>query len=345
MEQLSIGCRSCHLGNWLCIFLTYLCNAKCDFCPAPFSQEDKIITAFGSNPDVILQYVNQYGFTGISFSGGECFLVFDRLVQWLRFFKESRPDVYFWAYTNGIDVTDDQMTVLAGIGLNELRFNIAATGYTHPDVIRVIREACKRFEHVAVEIPSIPGDFLRLTQALTVLKTAPIHFLNLHEYILTPHDPVSTHARKEIFLLNKQSKIPFDLDSASNTRKIMAFCRDHDLGMKINDCSLKVKEKQMLQRRLKMGQIVRKDFEELTPDGLLETYYVSSMKENIEELENSLKKGKDLSSLWEYCHHENEINRLDLNRKTVFRLQFLPPMFISDRRILHRAEMIVPGEE
>ena len=139
--------------------MTYLCNAKCKFCTAPFKQEDKIISAFGNDPEVILRYLKSNQFNGISFSGGDCFLVYNRLLEWLTYYKKNLPDFYFWAYTNGLSVDEDKMKQLANSGLNELRFNIAATNYNSTEIIEIIKIATQIFNHVAIEIPSIPSDF------------------------------------------------------------------------------------------------------------------------------------------------------------------------------------------
>ena len=165
----SKGCKACQEGKWLCIFLTYLCNASCSFCPAPGQNRDIINSAFGNNPDHILNYLNRYPFQGVSFSGGECFMVYDRMLKWLNLFKTNKPELYYWAYTNGIQLNKEQLHELERSGLDELRFNISASGYNDSTVLNNIGEATKIFRHVAVEIPSIPEDYERLVPVLPVL--------------------------------------------------------------------------------------------------------------------------------------------------------------------------------
>ena len=148
-DNYSRGCQLCQRGTWLCIFLTYLCNTDCAFCPAPY-KEDRIISPFGDDPDIILDYISRYKqFEGVSFSGGECFLVFERLYDWLSFFKKRIPDMYYWVYTNGVAVNNNKLEWLKRAGLDEIRFNIAATGYNSPHVLENISQAARIIENVA----------------------------------------------------------------------------------------------------------------------------------------------------------------------------------------------------
>ncbi|MBN2215676.1 MAG: radical SAM protein [Bacteroidales bacterium] len=269
----SKGCQACQKGKWLCIFLTYLCNADCSFCQAP-SRKDFINSAFGRKPDLILSYLNKYPFEGISFSGGECFLVFDRLLSWLKYFKTNKPELYYWAYTNGIQMNEEQINALHDAGLDELRFNIAATGYKDAKVIRNLTAAAKILKHVTVEIPSVPEDYEKLEQVLPVMDDIGVKYLNLHEYILGPLDPISKTAPKKRFVLNFDMKMQYHQYSLSNTERIKNYCIEKDLKIKINSCSLVKKEHQMSGRRKTMGALFKENHEKLTEEGFLETIYI-----------------------------------------------------------------------
>jgi len=268
---ISRGCRSCQSGKWLCIFLTYLCNAHCAFCPAPWKQQDKIVSAFGDDPAAILKRIPRDAVKGISFSGGDCFVVFDRLVDWLSYFKQRRPDIYYWAYTNGLAADESKLKRLADTGLHEIRYNIAATNYDSPPILEQIKMATGLFEKVAVEIPSIPEDYEKVISVLSLLDRMGVAYLNLHEYILNPEKCDRRKNTTGTFLLNKSVEIQYDPRSLKNTFRIRQFCGENSLKIQINNCSLQKKENQMLQRRKTMGMLFRKKYERLTRDGLLET--------------------------------------------------------------------------
>jgi pyruvate formate-lyase activating enzyme-like uncharacterized protein len=274
--------------------MTYLCDASCDFCPAPMHKGDTINSAFGTDPKVILEYLNRYPFKGVSFSGGECFMVYDRMLSWLKLFHVQKPDLYYWAYTNGINVTGKQMKELKDVGLDELRFNTAASGYDDPNVLRTIEEATGIFDHVAVEIPSVPEDFVRFKTVLPTLDKMGVNYLNLHEYILVPSDPLTKTAPKGQFLMNHEMRMLYHLESLTNTVRIKTFCDEQELNIKINNCSLRKKEHQMLGRRLTMGTLLKEDHEKMTKDGFLETVFIPG--------------GEDLN-IMESLNKYNEIDR------------------------------------
>ena len=145
----SRGCQLCQQGKWLCIFLTYKCSADCHFCPAPF-KDDHIYSVFGKGKNENLEYLKMADFEGISFSGGDPFMVYDRLLDWLVFFKKHLPAYYYWVYTNGLAVDKNRLEKLAKTGMNEIRFNIAATGYLSPEIWGKIKIARKYFPFVTV---------------------------------------------------------------------------------------------------------------------------------------------------------------------------------------------------
>ena len=335
-DNYSEGCKSCQAGKWLCIFLTYLCNAKCNFCPSPFKQQDKIFSAFGDQPDVIFQYMKEVRFNGISFSGGDCFLVFNRLLKWVTEFKLKFPDIYYWAYTNGLAADDDKLKQLADNGLNEIRFNIAATGYNSALILKRIETAVMLFDKVAVEIPSIPADYEKLITVLPVLDSIGVSYLNLHEFMLMPEDPLTGKTQQAEYILNKESVVHYDPQSLSNTRRVIKFCRSKHFNIRINNCSLQKKDHQMLQRRLAMGRIFRKPYEKLTEDGLLKTWLVYSSQFSEEDVHSRLRH-KTTPEHWEkYCITPDS----SCNGHRVDELVFLPPLGIDDQRVLYQINKI-----
>ena len=131
-NQLSEGCRLCGAGTWSCLFITNKCNAQCFYCPSAQINDEIPATQSltFSSPESYAEYINYFGFKGVSFSGGEPLLFFDRTLEYLRAIrKHCQPDIYIWMYTNGILATKEKFLQLAEAGLNEVRFDIGATGY------------------------------------------------------------------------------------------------------------------------------------------------------------------------------------------------------------------------
>lgn len=317
--------------------MTHLCKGGCAFCPAPYKNEDRIVSAFGENLQINLNYAQKYHFDGVSFSGGDCFLVFDRLLRWLTLFKKEKPDSYYWAYTNGLAADGEKMARLAEAGLDELRFNIAATGYDHPDILQNIQQAARLFKTVTVEIPSIPRDFEKLAGVLPQLHQYGVKYLNLHQYILVPEDPYTDQAVSDAFLLNHEMQVKYDVHSLANTEKIAQFCRQNGLGMSINNCSLQQKEHQMKLRRLTMGEILKKGHERLTDEGFLEV--ILRRPENAQLNLKPLEDGKT-DGLSEYLlYPDGDRSNKSREVKNIMRLLYLPPLGIDEKRILYRSEI------
>jgi pyruvate formate-lyase activating enzyme-like uncharacterized protein len=333
-DNFSKGCQSCQQGKWLCIFLTYLCNANCAFCPSPLKNEDKIVTAFGDNPVKILECIEGRPFDAISFSGGDCLLVFDRLMDWLSYFKKNRPDTYYWAYTSGLAADESKMKKLSEAGLNEIRFNIAATNYNSPSILEKIATSTRIFEKVAVEIPSIPADYHQVAEILPFLESINVNYLNLHEYILETGDPRAKTTEADTFLLNKKTELKYDVFSLRNTEKIKKFCHKNNSKIQVNNCSLQKKENQMLHRRLTMGKIFKKEYEYLTPDGLLETYLIYPKKLENSQIKNLLDSEDDFEQLEKYFIHPDiyEKKAFKKSRGTVAKILLLPPLSVDSKR-------------
>ena len=132
-NQISKGCMICGQGKWSCLFITGKCNAGCFYCPAPQLQ-DEVPTSQNLNfetADAYAEYINFFKFKGVSFSGGEPLLFFDRTLEYLQKIREKcSPNIYTWMYTNGILADENKFKLLAEAGLDEIRFDIGATKYS-----------------------------------------------------------------------------------------------------------------------------------------------------------------------------------------------------------------------
>jgi pyruvate formate-lyase activating enzyme-like uncharacterized protein len=273
LNLLSKGCQLCQRGKWFCIFITYQCNANCHFCPAPF-KDDSIRTAFGNRKEEILPYLIKHNFEGISFSGGDPFIVFDRLLEWFCYFKERLPDYYYWVYTNGLDANTQNLKLLAMAGMDEIRFNIAATGYVSETVMERIKAARELFPFVTIEIPSIKEDFHFLEAAMEIIEKSGVDYLNLHDYILTESDPYSLYEPSGSFLLNKLSHLKYALSSLDNTIDTQAIAMKKGYHFRINHCSMEQKEAQMTRRRIMMGNVFNDpEYDIVQDDGTICNYY------------------------------------------------------------------------
>jgi pyruvate formate-lyase activating enzyme-like uncharacterized protein len=338
-DNYSQGCKLCQEGKWLCIFLTHLCDAECKFCPS-FYKDDRIHSTFGNDLSEILSHIKTQEYSGISFSGGDPFKVFDRMLEWLTEFKTELPDYYYWAYSNGLNLDENKMRIIAQNGLREIRFNIAALKYNSAGILKTIEMSKKYIEFVAVEIPSIPDDYNKLSQVLPILDSIGVDYLNLHEYILVPSLHKQNLQQSATFRLNHEVDINYHTKSQLNTEQIIKFCHEKNLKIKINNCSLLKKEHQMKMRRLSMGRIMRNSFEKLTDEGHLVCYACIPGSADEKDLKNYFD-NKSLEFLDYLLINESEAGLCLVNeKKTLVRLTFLPPLELTGKRKLISTEII-----
>lgn len=158
--ELSKGCAACKSGGWLCVFVGYVCNANCPFCPQDeinrHAIDGKIQNSYGNSYELkyLIASVGEK-LKGISYSGGEPLLYLDKVLDLAKYVNENRPDVYQWIYTNGILVDEDILHKLKSVGINEVRFNLAATNFNE-EIIAKLPLVKEIIGKVTVEIPAVP---------------------------------------------------------------------------------------------------------------------------------------------------------------------------------------------
>ena len=334
--KLSKGCQLCQQGTWLCIYLTYKCSASCHFCPSPF-KDDRIHSSFGNTKEEIIIYLSKSEMKGISFSGGDPFLVYNRLLEWLTFFNNKLFDYYYWVYTNGTHVNEQKLKALAEEGMHEIRFNIAATDYLSPEIWRQIEYARKHFQFVTIEIPSIRKDFEKLRKALHMAYDIGIDFINLHDYIISPENIQTEEEALDEFILNMSFAIHYSRASIENTYAIKEYSQHNDFSFNINHCSLQQKEEQLWQRRLKTGAMFDNPlYDHWTDDGLIYNYFLFPSEFNSERMEAILIDTEMENRSENYMLSKNEIDNWHQQDETMKLVQatYIPKMDVNGNKLL-----------
>lgn len=269
---MSQGCRACKKGKWDCIFLTMQCDLACRFCYSPDRIDRRYRgSAFGAKPEQIAEACARLGMEGIAFTGGEPLLEKQALFDWLAFLKQQCPDCYFWLYTNGQAADRDTLQRLGELGLDEIRFNMAATGYHDPVVTRNLAQAVDLIAAVTVEIPSIPDDESRLLSAVREWNRLGVRFLNLHELLFEPGTRSGSMPGPRLaVILDDGRQTAIDPRSRALTLRVMKMVSEEALSIQINDCSLQSKIRQLRTRRAMLAPQTAAPFERFTGD-LLES--------------------------------------------------------------------------
>jgi pyruvate formate-lyase activating enzyme-like uncharacterized protein len=273
MGELSPGCRACKAGKWDCLFLSMACNLSCAFCLTPCGlAKASALSALGNDLDALGEDYPSSETIGIGFSGGEPLLTPHRLLHCLSRLRARRSDLYFWAYTNGLPLTTDLISALAGAGLHELRFNMAATGYSHAHVTTMLRDAVTCLPSVTVEVPAIPEHAGPLREALPAWSRAGVKYLNLHELIYEPGTPSETMpGAREHCRMPDGHVCEFNPRSSDLVADVLRDIDSGGLALAVNYCSLASKARQLRGRRRMMAAYTLQAYEHLCEDGEAES--------------------------------------------------------------------------
>jgi pyruvate formate-lyase activating enzyme-like uncharacterized protein len=256
--ELSPGCKACKAGSWDCLFLTLECNLNCPFCCSPGGQGyHPPLSALGKDETETIANLHIARPAGISFSGGEVFQYFDRLRHLVEQVRREFPQAYLWVYTNGILATGEKTTELGELGLDEIRFNLAATGYRDPLVLDHVAQASRCIETVTVEIPAIPDHRTRLFGALRDWQNVGVRFLNLHELMYEPGSASATLAGPRRGVCTPDGhRTEIHPTSRDLTFGVMQEVQRTGLSIAVNDCSMQNKLRQVRGRRMLIGRFL-----------------------------------------------------------------------------------------
>ena len=273
LNELSPGCRTCGRGTWACVFISHACTRDCFFCLRKQEQAADFVPYVERDiklPSVerLIEYIGSFHFDGISFSGGEPFLQFDRLFEYVSAIRKAFGDHhYVWVYTNGDPVTADRLDRLAVAGLDEIRFDISARDYE----LGPLNVALGRIPHVTVEIPAIPEDVERVKVLLPRLESMGVEYVNLHQLMMNHYNETAFRSRGYGIKPDARfSNYQPVTESFSAAMEILNHAAKHDLQMGINCCTRLYKHYfQERGFRRRYAPLCRSDHEEITPTGFL----------------------------------------------------------------------------
>lgn len=278
--ELSPGCQTCRQGSWSCLFINGICNGRCFYCPTTQKSKEEPMTnnLRFARPRDYLDYVALFGFAGVSISGGEPFMTFDRTLTYVRKVKQRFGDgLHLWLYTNGILATPEKLGQLAEAGLDEIRFDISADSY-NLDKVRLARG---RIPTVTVEIPAIPEDYQRLRDLLPALGQAGVHHLNLHQLRCTPFNLPKLLERGYVFSHGPKVIVP---DSELTALRLLLDSVSARGGPAVNYCSYAYKYRyQRRAARLRCARLVAAGHEDVTEAGFVRSLWLKGSETRLED--------------------------------------------------------------
>ncbi len=292
---LSPGCRICGEGAWSCLFINGKCNCRCFYCPT--SQESISVPttnriSFEKSRDYV-DYARHFDFRGISISGGEPLLTFERSLHYIEAVRRKLGEtLYIWLYTNGTLVTVDRLKKLRDAGLNEIRFDISAVNYD----LTGARMATDVIPCVTVEIPAIPEDLGRLIDLLPVLHETGVKHLNLHQLRLTPHNVSKLIQHNYTFLHGEKVTV---LESELAALTVLESVSRSNLKLPVNYCAFAYKRRyQQAAARRRNAKHILKDYESVSENGFIRTLTIVGNAESLGRLAAQLERSGADKETW-----------------------------------------------
>ncbi len=294
-KNLSPGCRICGEGGWSCLFINGRCNVRCFYCPT--SQEEIGLPTTNTvefrTPADYVAYLERFGFSGASISGGEPFLTFPRSLAFVAAIKKRfGAAMHVWLYTNGTLVDGESLRRLRDAGLDEIRFDIGATAYR----LDPLRLAVGTIPTVTVEIPAIAEDLQLLKRKMLEMRDAGVNHLNLHQLRLTPYNLPKLVPRGYRYLHGEKVTV---LDSELAALELLLYAIDRQIGLPVNYCSFVFKNRyQGLAARRRNAFFLLKPFETLTANGYIRTLTLLGPPEAIARQAEVFRENGAGSALW-----------------------------------------------
>ncbi len=294
-HAISPGCALCGQGEWSCLFINGVCNARCFYCPSSQSDPGQPManTLIFDNPKDYADYVCRFQIKGVSFSGGEPFLSFDRVLRYLEVLK-ARTDhpVYAWMYTNGLLVTEEKLAALRDSGLDEIRFDISANHYR----LDALEKAVGIIPRVTVEIPAIPEDLSRTKKLINILHKSGVDHLNLHQIRCTPFNSSRLLNRGYTFIHGPKVTV---LETEQAALELIRYSLDQSIALPINYCSFTYRHQfQGAGARKRYAVEIKAGYEDITPTGHIRHMKVTGTQEVIAGICQGLLSARVDSSLY-----------------------------------------------
>lgn len=240
-SKFSKGCRSCLLSTGLCaIRKTNKCNLRCKFC-YDYGEIDNMPPVgegmweiggtkfYEKDIDLLLSVYPKP--TGVSYVYLEPFMEIEEYYPVIR--KFSKANIHQHLYTNGLLATEETLKALGEAGLNEIRFNLAATNCSDK-VIENIGIARKYIKSVGIESPMTPEFYTTFLKKKQDILSVKPDFINLAELHLNENNIGNYYG--ENMYISRQGYIS-PIWSRELTLKLMKIADDEKWDPVVHDCS------------------------------------------------------------------------------------------------------------
>lgn len=296
--KLPKGCRQCVKGEKLVMFVTGACPKRCFYCPVSDKKRYKDVTYANEwhvgNIDFqkmmrdVIKEAELCKAKGMGITGGDPLSKIDRTVKIIKSMKRRfGGGFHAHLYTSPVSLTKKKLDMLHKAGLDELRM--------HPDIYdkkywAKMKMAAQYGWVLGVEIPVIPGAVKKTIEMIVYIKD-DITFLNLNEMEIS-EDLIENFWKRKLLTKDKISYAVKGSEEAA--QKILMYCAKNT-SLDVHYCTAKLKDKvQMTERIKRRAKSIRKKFDVLLEDGLLErgAFYPTQKKvdaEVVKQLASSMR--------------------------------------------------------
>ena len=256
-EKFPRGCRSCLLGTGLsAVRKTNRCNAQCKFC-YDYGMLDQVppigegLWEIGGTKfyedDLPLLLSIQKKPTGISYVYLEPFMEIEKYFGVVRIFHQA--GIHQHLYTNGLNATKESLKALAEAGLDEIRFNLGASGCADR-VIAAMADAREYFPAVGVETPMTPEFFDAFFRKKDAILATGLDFINCAELHLNENN-LANYAGESLYMCRQGYISP--IWSRELTLRFMRAAAAEQWPLAVHDCSNRTKFARDLNLKAKEG--------------------------------------------------------------------------------------------
>ncbi|NLM45643.1 MAG: radical SAM protein [Firmicutes bacterium] len=235
------GCRSCLLGTGLgAVRKTNKCNLACKFC-YNYGELDNIPPVgegmweiggtkfYAKDLDLLLSVYPKP--TGISYVYLEPFMEIEQYYPVIKKFSEA--GIHQHLYTNGLLAAEESLKALGEAGLDEIRFNLAATNCADR-VIENMGIAKKYISSVGIESPMTPEFFTAFLGKKQAVLETKLDFINCAELHLNENN-IGNYYGENMYISRHGYISP--VWSRELTLKFMKMADDEKWDVVVHDCS------------------------------------------------------------------------------------------------------------
>jgi len=260
------GCLMCVRGEKLVLFITGLCGKRCYYCPVSekkfgvdeiYANEWKI-----ENDKDLMEEIRLTDAKGAGITGGDPLVTLEKTCNYIRFLKKEKgKHFHIHLYTPLKLVTPESLKELHEAGLDEIRF--------HPEVENEsewpkIKLAKKYHWDIGIEIPCVPGKEKETKKLIDYIEEK-VDFINLNELEVSDteveHYQMQEHRTRDetTYAVEGSREMAMNLLEYAKEKKYTSYF-----------CSAMLKDSTQMGERIKRrAKMVKKEFDKVTPEGML----------------------------------------------------------------------------